>query len=80
MQFYPGVLFIEDHNKENSFTGAEGVNNNVFSDTEGYIDNPYPKLYAVCNMGNSKKNTEVFHDIENRLECCIEVADNQNDI
>jgi hypothetical protein len=80
MQFYPGVLFIEDHNKENSFTGAEGVNNNVFGDTEGYIDNPYPKLYAVCNMGNSKKNTEVFHDTENHLECCIEVADNQNDI
>jgi hypothetical protein len=31
-------------------------------------------------MGNSKKNTEVFHDLENPLECCIEVADNQNDI
>lgn len=80
MQFYPGVLFIEDHNQETSFTGDEGVKNNVFKDTDGYLANPYPKLYAVCNMGNSKKNTEVFHDLENPLECCIEVADNQNDI
>lgn len=80
MQFYPGVLFIEDHNQETSFTGDEGVKNNVFKDTDGYLANPYLKLYAICNMGNSKKNIEVFHDLENPMECCIEVADNQNDI
>jgi len=28
-------------------------------------------------MGNSKKNTEVFHDVDNPLECCVEVTDNQ---
>lgn len=80
MQFYPGVLFIEDHNTEVGYTGSEGVNNNVFKEISGYVADPYPKLYAVCNMGNSKKNTEVFHDEENHLECCIEVADNQEDV
>ena len=78
MQFYPGVLFIMDHNQNTNKDNA--VDNNVFKDTPGYISNPYYKLYAVCNMGNSKKNTEVFHDEENPLECCIEVADNQQDI
>lgn len=78
MQFYPGVLFIKDHNKKTNEINA--VDNNVFKDTPGYVDNPYFKLYAICNMGNSKKNVEVFHDIENPLECCIEVADNQQQI
>ena len=50
------------------------VKNNVFGETPGYIKNPYPKLYAICNMGNSKKNTEVFHS---KGEICMESADNQ---
>lgn len=78
MQFYPGVLFIMDHNQKT--TEKNAVDNNVFKDTPGYVSSPYYKLYAVCNMGNSKKNTDVFHDLENPLECCIEVADNQQDI
>lgn len=75
MEFYPGVLFIEDHNQVKDST--TGVENNVFSEIEGYTNNPYPRLYAVCNMGNSKKNVHVFHDTDNILECCIEVGDNQ---
>ena len=78
MQFYPGVLFIKDNNKKT--TESNAVDNNVFKEIPGYVDEPYFKLYAVCNMGNSKKNTEVFHDLENPLECCIEVADNQQEI
>ena len=78
MQFYPGVLFIKDNNKVTN--GATAADNNVFRETSGYVNNPYFKVYAVCNTGNSKKNTEVFHDTSNPLECCIEVADNQQDI
>lgn len=35
-------------------------------------------MYAICNMGNSKKNLEVFHDKDNPLECCIETLDNNS--
>lgn len=74
MEFTPGVLFIKDNN---STTNANGTGDNAFKDTTNYVKQPYPKLYAVCNMGNSKKNIEVFHDLENPLECCIENRDNQ---
>ncbi len=35
-------------------------------------------MYAICNMGNSKKNLNVFHDKDNPLECCIETLDNNS--
>lgn len=35
-------------------------------------------MYAICNMGNSKKNLNVFHDADNPLECCIETLDNNS--
>ena len=78
MEFpYPGVMFVKDNNKTTA-NGAEGaVNNNCFMDTEGYVNNPYYKMYALCNMGNSKKNTAVFHDADNPYECCVENLDNQ---
>lgn len=72
MEFTPGVLFLIDRNTKWSDTDI--VKNNVFGETPGYIQNPYAKLYAICNMGNSKKNTEVFHT---KGEICMEVADNQ---
>lgn len=81
MQFTNGVTFIQDNNKKFIINTGNSKNdnkkNNVFGDTPGYINNPYPKMYSLANMGNSKKNTEVFHDIDNPLECCIEVPDNQ---
>ena len=76
MEFTPGALFIIDRNKTTNNTSVLTANN-VFSDTPGYTNNPYAKLYAICNMGNSKDNTHVFHDQENPLECCVEVGDNQ---
>ena len=75
MQFTSGVIFVKDKSTE---TGkATGVGNNVFCDTPGYVANPYPKFYSLGQMGNSKDNIHVFHDLENPQECCIEVADNQ---
>ena len=35
-------------------------------------------MYAICNMGNSKNNSAVFHDLENTKECCIETKDNNS--
>ena len=73
MEFTPGVLFLIDRNKQWT-PDKDIVKNNVFGETPGYIQNPYAKLYAICNMGNSKKNTEVFHAPH---EICMEVSDNQ---
>lgn len=75
MQFYPGVLFLKDNNQTTNTEDGKG--DNVFKDTIGYLSNPYYKLYSVCNMGNSKKNVHVFHDLTNPLECCVENGDNQ---
>lgn len=79
MQFTNGVLFIKDKNTTFSTEAtADKKLNNVFGDTSGYIQNPYPKFYSLANMGNSKDNIHVFHDLDNPLECCIEVKDNQD--
>ena len=81
MEFKPGIVFFRDRNKTKA-TDSNGVatdydTRNVFEDTEGYIQNPYYKMYSVACMGNSKDNVEVLHDITNPYECCVEVADNQ---
>ena len=85
MEFDFGIMFIEDHNQNDEYTNDTNYTlMNVFAyDNEGvkdsnYIDEPYYKQYAVANMGNDKKNLEVFHDIENPKACCVEVLDNQN--
>lgn len=91
MEFDFGVMFIEDHNANMNYKDANGkpdkslyTSTNVFAyDTNGnedtnYLSNPYYKQYAIANMGNDKKNLEVFHDLENPKACCVEVLDNQN--
>lgn len=85
MEFNSGVLFIKDNNKEASYIDDKGnpdrakyLAANAFADTPGYVNNPYFKQYAIANMGNDKKNINVFHDIMNPKACCVEVADNQN--
>lgn len=78
MEFpYPGIVFVKDNNPITTNDANGAVNNNCFIDTPGYVDNPYYKMYAICNMGNSKKNTAVFHDADNEWECCVENLDNQ---
>ena len=42
----------------------------LFSDTTGY------HFYGICDIGNSKKNTKVFHDTTNPLAVCMEVSNN----
>lgn len=78
MQFTNGVLFMVDHNDVfNTAADAEKKGNNVFGEIDGYMADPYPKMYSLGQMGNSKDNVHVFHDQENPLECCVEVRDNQ---
>lgn len=77
MEFKNGVVFIQDNNKTiNSNTATA---NNIFKEIPGYVNNPYPRMYSIGNMGNSKKNTDVFHGAGNIYECCVEVADNNTD-
>ena len=85
MEFNTGVLFIKDNNTNIKYTADDGspsrdkyLKANVFSDTVGYSTSPYFKQYAIANMGNDKKNIEVFHDVQNPHACCVEVLDNQN--
>ena len=78
MEFVNGVLFMQDNNKTFVTSGTyDAKDNNIFGDTVGYISNPYPKFYSLGQMGNSKDNIEVLHDMENPMECCIENGDNQ---
>lgn len=80
MEFNFGILFMKDHNKQVSFTDkSDYPKANLFAyDTPGYLADPYYKQYAICNYGNDKKNSNVFHDTSNKETCCcVEVKDNQ---
>ena len=77
MQFTNGVIFLIDNNKTFDLNAIEKKGNNVFGETPNYIGNAYAKMYSLGQMGNSKNNIHVFHDLENPKECCIEVTDNQ---
>ena len=68
MEFSMGVQFIKD-----SGTIPDNDHFVLFGDDKYH-------LYSIANMGNSKKNVHVFHDLSNPLECCIEVGNNLNDL
>ena len=77
MQFMNmGVVFIKDHNPKKD--DSNGVNNNVFREIDGYINDPYYKMYSVCNMGNIKRNKGVFTDLSNPYDVIMENPDNQS--
>ena len=90
MQFESGVIFIKDNNPKLDYYNNNGepdrdgyLNANTFLDTLNYYDankkeGKYYKQYAIGNMGNDKKNVNVFHDTTNPMAMCIEVTDNQN--
>lgn len=81
MQFTNGVIFIKDRNEDYDQKAADPKTNNIFGEVSGYMstapaERPY-LFYSLGQMGNSKDNIQVFHDLDNPLECCIEVKDNQ---
>ena len=70
MEFAMGVQFIKDRHESEPADGIE-----LFTEKENFNAEKY-YMYSIANMGNSKKNTAVFHS-EN--ECCIEVKENTSD-
>ena len=91
MGFHSGVVFIKDNNKEFKYLDENGdpkseiyLKSNAFINPENkewekkYADEPYFKMYSIGNMGNDKKNLNVFHDTTNPRAACVEVLDNQN--
>lgn len=76
MEFINGVVFFIDQNPNGLDSNVINSAKNVFGDTVGY-DKQTPMMYSIGNMGNSKENIEVFHDLTNPLCCCIENTDNQ---
>ena len=68
MEFSMGVQFIKD--------------SGTLPDTDHFVlfgDNKY-HMYSIANMGTSKKNVHVFHDLSNQNDCCIEVNNNLDDL
>lgn len=67
MEFTMGVQFIKD-------------SGSVPDDSHFVLwgDNKY-HMYSIANMGNSKKNVHVLHDLSNPTDVCIEVNDNDKD-
>ena len=63
MEFTNGVLFLLDKNKTTNDTENGGKGDNVFKDTEGYVDNPYPYVkhsdVYVCSSRAEGFNTAV---------------------
>ena len=67
MEFAMGVQFIKD--------------SGTIPDDSHFVlwgDNDY-HMYSIANMGTSKKNVHLFHDLTNPLECCIEINDNNSE-
>lgn len=84
MEFNSGIIFLKDNNTNLDYCDENGdpksdlyLDCNVFLDAN-YVKSPFFKMYSIGNMGNDKKNLEVFHDITNPRAACVEVADNQN--
>ena len=68
MEFSMGVQFIKDSGET--------------PDSDHFVlfgDDKY-HMYSIGNMGNSKKNVHVFHDLSNPNDCCIEVGNNLDDL
>lgn len=85
MGFHSGVIFIRDHNTETNYLDenkepktALALKANTFFDDTSYVNNPFFKMYSIGNMGNDKKNLNVYHDLTNPYASCVEVLDNQN--
>ena len=70
MEFAMGVQFIKDRGV-NEPTGEV----RLFNEKPNRSDEKF-YMYSIANMGNSKKNTHVFHSAN---ECCIEIKENTTD-
>jgi len=67
MEFAMGVQFIKDRG-----VGEPTGEVRLFNEKENRSDEKF-YMYSIGNLGNSKKNTHVFHSSD---ECCIEIKEN----
>lgn len=73
MEFVPGVIFIRDRSGNLFYTEQQDAQTGQtvrIPDIQNY------HMYGICDIGNSKKNTKVFHDTSNPIACCVEVSNN----
>lgn len=88
MEFSMGVQFIKDHGEIPNdgkhillFTKPEvDANGNVVM-VDGkpkYVQEAADRyhMYSIANMGTSKNNVHIFHDISNPNEVCVEIKNN----
>ena len=82
IEFTNGLLFFIDKNKNTKTSAVANTRKNLFCENEKYMENILnedynvtPQFYGICNVGNSKKNEEVFHRPD---EICVECLDNPN--
>lgn len=68
MQFVPGAIFIRD--RSGGLFKTKNNEGQEIPETTGY------HFYGICDIGNSKKNTKVFHDTSNPMAVCMEVSNN----
>ena len=88
IEFENGVLFLVDKNPKYTLNDGEATivdsiaKVNTFAGYDNYLknldnnvdeENILPQFYAICNVGNSKKNYEIFHRED---ELCMEIAEN----
>lgn len=69
MEFVMGVQFIRE-------TGTPPDDSHFKLWDGPDVDPNKYYMYSIANMGNSKKNVHVFHDLSNPDEVCIEINDN----
>ncbi len=77
MELHMGVLFVRDQNTNSTISSDASYNPYMNMYGTSYDDTRY-YMYSICNTGNSKKNSEVFHDPDNPYECCMEVLNNSD--
>ena len=76
MEFAMGVQFIKDRGIDEPTDANTGIQEvRLFNEKPNRSDEKY-YMYSIANMGNSKKNTNIFHGAN---ECCIEIKENTSD-
>lgn len=68
MEFVPGVIFIRD--RSGGLFKTKNNEGQIIPETSSY------HFYGICDIGNSKKNKNVFHDTDNPIAVCMEVSNN----
>lgn len=88
MEFSMGVQFIKDRGEIPNdgkhmllFTKPEvDANGNVVmvNGRPNYVQDGKDRyhMYSIANMGTSKNNVHIFHDISNEKEVCVEIKNN----